>query len=284
MMPTNRNRLVRGVVRLVAVAALALLSGGWSGTTIRHVAWRAVDFFPPDLARQVRRNHRRYDAGIQRGLAAPPAWRAGEPGSLKAALLDQATHCHDDLLRPIPLDDLVEELGVLAVRVLDANDPLAVAHDDPREPEYAGAYQRYTDAVRSRLRLVYYGRDLDLTGSGGLDSAIGAIMARSRTLYPFVGDEFFRGGQLRDWRAFDDRSVAFGVAAVSLSRAMSDLANLSQWIWRSGGGFVPPPPPTPPGHVGPTITVMLGGGFPEREKQSSGQPAIPRRNLSLPPP
>jgi len=266
------------------VAGLTLLSGGWSGTTIRQVAWRAVDFFPPDLAHQVRRNHRRYDAGIRRGLGAPPAWRAGDPGSLRAALLDQATRCHDDLLRPIPLDDLVEELGVLAVRVLDANDPLAVAHGDPREPSYAAAYQQYTDAVRDRLRLVYYGPDLELNGGGGLDAAVRAILARSRTLYPFVGDEFFRGGELRDWRAFDDRSVAFGVAAVSLSRAMSDLANLGRWIWRSGGGLVPSPPPTPTGHVGPTITVMLGGGFPERDKPSAGQPALPRRSLSLPPP
>jgi hypothetical protein len=284
MLPFTRSSTIRRAADLLAVVGLAVLSGGWSGTTIRHVAWRAVDFFPPDLAQQVRRNHRRYDAGIRRGLSAPPAWRAGEPGSLEAALLDQAKRCRDDLLRPIPLDDLVEELGVLAVRILDANDPLAVAHGDPREPDYAGAYQQYTDAVRGRLRLVYYGRDIDLTGTGGLHSAVSAIIARSRTLYPFVGDEFFRGGQLRDWHTFDDRSVAFGVAAVALSRGMSDLANFCQWIWRSGGGLVPPPPPTPAGHVGPTITVMLGGGFPERDKPNAGQSALPRRNLSLPPP
>ncbi len=66
------------------------------------------------------------------------------------------------LRKPVPLADLVEELGVLAVRVLDANDPLAVTHDDSLEPTYAGAYQAYVDSVRGRLRLVYYGQDRQL--------------------------------------------------------------------------------------------------------------------------
>lgn len=267
------------------VAAAWLLCSGWSGTTVRHVAWSAVEFFPPDLARQVRQHHRRYDEGIRRGLAAPPSWRAGSPGNLREALVEQSLRCRDALLRPVPLEDLVEEVGVLAVRVLDANDPLAVAHDDPREPLFAAAYQSYADSVRGRVRLVYYGRDPFLAPTGGVAPAVDAILARSRSLYPFIGEEFYRDGSLRDWRAFDDRSVAFGVAAVSLARATTDLANFAQWIWRSGGGLLPPPPPTPLGHVGPTITVPLGGGFPDRERPSRGRPAMPGGSaLTLPPP
>jgi len=267
---------------LALLAALACI--GWGGATARHVAWTAVDFFPPDIARQVRKNHKRFDAGILRGLSAPPAWRAGPPGSLPKALDSQIRRCAADLRKPVPLEDLVEQIGVLAVMVLDANDPLAVIHDDEREAEYSKGYRSYVDSILNRVRLVYYGQDRALITGGTVDSTVAAALARSDSLYPFVGEEFYRTGQLRDWRTLDDRSVTFGVAGVSLSRALTDLANLVAFIWHQGGGQVPTPQPTPLGHVGPTITSTLDGGFPERDEPGRGIPAMPKSNITLPPP
>jgi hypothetical protein len=273
----------RGGLILALVAAS--LNMGWSGATARHVAWTAVDFFPPDFARQVRKYHKRFDAGITRGLAAPPAWRAGPPGSLPQALDAQIRRCAADLRKPVPLEDLVEEVGVLAVLVLDANDPLAVVHDDSREVEYSKAYKSYVDSILDRVRLVYYGQDRTLIKSGAYVATVDAALARSDSLYPFVGEEFFRTGELRDWRELDDRSVTFGVAGVSLSRALTDFANLVAFVWHRGGGMVPTPLPTPLGHVGPTITKsQLGGGFPERDEPGRGAPAMPRTKIKLPSP
>jgi hypothetical protein len=183
------------------------------------------------------------------------------------------------------LADLVEEVGLLAVLVLDANDPLAVVHDDAREAEYSAAYRSYVDSILERVRLVYYGQDGALIRDGTVDSTVAAAFQRSGSLYPYVGEEFYRTGELRDWRTLDDRSVTFGVAGVSLSRALTDLANLVAFIWNRGGGQVPTPLPTPVGHVGPTITkARLGGGFPERERSGRGAPAMPPSGITLPPP
>jgi hypothetical protein len=265
------------------VAAVACI--GWGGDTARHVAWTAVDFFPPDLARQVRKHEKRFDAGIARGLAAPPAWRAGPPGSLPQALDAQIRRCAADLRKPVPLEDLVEEIGVLAVLVLDANDPLAVVHDDAREVEYSEAYRTYVDSILQRVRLVYYGQDRALITGGKYDATVAAAIDRSRSLYPFVGDEFYRTGELRNWRTLDDRSVTFGVAGVSLSRALTDFANLVAFVWHSGGGQIPTPLPTPLGHVGPTITkTQLDGGFPDRDEPGRGAPAMKKSSINLPPP
>jgi hypothetical protein len=270
-----------GLVLLAAAAAL-----GWGESTVRHVAWTAVDSFPPDLARQVRRHHKRFDAGIRRGMAAPPAWRAGPPGSLPIALEAQVRRCATDLREPVPLGDLVEELGVMAVLVLDANDPLAVVHEDDREAAYAGAYQAYVDSALERLRLVHYGQQRKLIDHGAVTDTIETALARSAALYPFVGQEFFRGGTLRDWRSLDDRAVTFGVAGISLSRGLTDLSNFAAWVWRQGGGLVPTPRPTPMGHVGPTITRTLEGGFSERDTPRNGNPAMPnsKSGIKLPPP
>jgi hypothetical protein len=184
----------------------------------------------------------------------------------------------------VPLDDLVEEIGVLAVRVLDASDPLAVAHGDPEEPRYAAAYQEYVGTIRDRVRLVYYGQDEGLIFGHDVSSAVVSSLARSVEMYPYVGEEFFRTGELRDWRVFDDRSVAFGVAAISLSWGLTDLANLTSYVWHYGGGLVPTPRPTPSGHVGPTITLPLTGGFPDRDRPGRGAPALPPKKIELPPP
>jgi len=278
------SRPFSGSIRMTLVLCAAAMSIGWSHATIRHVSWATVDFFPPDLERQVRKHHRRFDAGIKRGVESPPSWRAGQPGVLDKALDAQVQLCAEALRKPVPLGDLVEELGVLAVRVADANDPLAVVHTDPREPRYSGDFQRYADTMVARVRLVYYGPDAELRGPDDMAAMIRRTMDRSGSLYPYVGMEFFRTGKLQSWRDFDDRSIAFGVTAVSLSRGLTDLANLSAFIWRQGGGFVPPPRPTPEGHVGATITIRaLEGGFPNR-KTSAGNPAMSGTGLVLPPP
>jgi hypothetical protein len=109
-------------------------------------------------------------------------------------------------------------------------------------------------------------------------------MIRSRELYPYVGEEFYRTGRLRDWRDFDDRSVAFGVAAIALSRGLTDVANFTSYIWHYGGGRVPTPRPTPEGHVGPTVTLTLERGFEDRERRDRGEPAMPPSRLVLPQP
>jgi len=278
-------RIPPGRWPIVLVLLAVPLNLAWSPRTTREIAWRAVEFFPPDLARQVRKNHLLYDQGIREGLGAQPAWRAGPPGKLEEALTAQAKRCAADLRRPVPLAELVRQLGVLAVRVADANDPLAVAHGDVREPAYAAAYEAYVDSILDRVRIVYYGQDRSITARGAdLKAFAIQTMARSRSFYPLVGEEFYRTGSLRSWRAFDDLSVTFGIAGVSLSHAMTDLANLADWIWYSGGGLVPTPRPTPSGHVGPTITVGLGGGFPERNRPGRGRPAMPPSSIQLPPP
>lgn len=280
-MSPGSSRLVLCLILLAATANI-----GWSARTTRHLAWSAVDFMPSDLARQVRRHHRRFDAGIARGLAAPPTWRAARPGSLAEALVASANQCTEGLNRPIPLEDLVEELGVLAVRVVDANDPLAVVHDDPREARYAQAYQDYIDSILGRVRLVFYGGDPQLALHNDVSGLVDLAFERGRELYPFVGEEFYRTGSLRSWKTLDDRSVAFGVAGVALSRGLTDFANICSWIWAGGGGYVPAPRPTPKGHRGPTVIIApkLGSGFEGWEKPKRGEPVMGAGSMTLPPP
>ena len=60
--------------------------------------------------------------------------------------------------------------------------------------------------------------------------------------------------------------------------------NLARYVWIQGGGLVPTPVPTPDGHVGPTLTLGLDGGFPDRNTRDSGAPVMKGGELVLPPP
>jgi len=281
--PTSLKRFSRITILLLA----GILNIGWSSQTIRQVTWTSVDFLPSDLATEVREHHRRFDAGINRGMNAPPDWLEGPPGHLEEALIQIAHSCRTDLRKPIPLGDLVEELGILSVLALRANDPLAVSHADRRERLYRQAYSAYTFSILDRVRLVYYGPGGTSIGNSGYPEMVArSAMRRSREFYPFVGEEFYRGGALRNWREFDDRSIAFGVAAISLSHGMTDFINLCRWVWKQGGGQVVPPRPTPVGHKGPVIipAPRLKKGFEKIKKTRKGAPALPEKGLKLPPP
>ena len=96
------------LLRVSALLGLALLNLGWSSETLSRVAWTSVSFLPPDLATEIRENHRRFDAGIRKGSEAPEDWRMGPPGHLREALMQTAISCKKDLRRPIPLEDLVD--------------------------------------------------------------------------------------------------------------------------------------------------------------------------------
>ena len=68
-----------------------------------------------------------------------------------------------------------------------------------------------------------------------------AALLRGRVLYPAIGREYARTGQIDGRALFDDRSTAFGVAAVSYSHALSDTANAYRFVWLRAGGADPRP-------------------------------------------
>lgn len=236
----------RGSIALAAALALAAASplAAWSPTTQVSIARTAAHLAPPDLARQIEHRADRFRDGVlapfQEG-APERHYRNRDRGTLDAALADEVAGAVAALRQPAPFDDLVYRLGRIAHWVGDANNPLNAAGDDPDEGRYFADWLRYADSARPRFAPVFYLGEPTVTSDRDLRQLTLRALQRGRDLYPRVGDEYRRVHFATGTSAFDDRSTAFGVAAVSFSHAITDLTRVLHYVWLAGGGGDPRP-------------------------------------------
>ena len=245
--PATGRRRGRCLALLAFAAALSAMPAplaAWSPSTQVSIARTAARLAPPDLARQIEHRSDRFREGVLAPFsetAIERHYRNRDRGALDATLADEVAAAIAALRQPAPFDEVVYRLGRVAHWVGDANNPLNAAGDDPAEGRYFADWLRYADSARPRFEPVFYlgeptvGSDRDLRG------LVLRALQRGRAFYPRVGDEYRRIGYAAGVHGFDDRSTAFGVAAVSYSHAISDLARVMRYIWLAGGGGDPRP-------------------------------------------
>jgi hypothetical protein len=235
-------------VVLLLLTALATLAApaplrAWSEKSQREIAIAAARLAPPDLARQIDR-HR---ADLQDGVLEPFRDRdrsrheknADGAGMLDRVIAEEAKRAVDYIRNHRPFADIVHQLGVVLHFVADANHPLYVSADDPGEGTYAADFHRYVTSAEPRFAAAYYGVDTRLDRLSAIPAFVNRTFNRSRSLYPFIGAEYRRIGGKSGVASFDDRSTAFGVAAVSFSRAITDGSSMLRLVWLEAGGADP---------------------------------------------
>ena len=234
-----------GVPPWLATAALALLAAplhAWAPATQVAIARAAANLAPPDLARQIAKRPERFRAGVLAPFSegAPERhYRNLQSGALDRVLMDEVKGAVAALRQPLPFDEIVYRLGRVAHWVSDANNPLNASGDDPDEGRYFADYLRYAASAQPRFAPVFYAGEPAVTSEYDLKQLVLRSLHRGRDLYPLVGEEYRRVGFAPGVTAFDDRSTAFGVAAVSYSHAISDLARVLRYVWVQGGGADP---------------------------------------------
>jgi hypothetical protein len=203
----------------------------------------AARLAPPDLARQIDRRRAELRAGVLEPFRDADRARheknADGSGMLDRVIEDEARRAVNYIRGHRPFNDVVRQLGVLLHFVADANHPLYASAEDPGEGRYAADYHRYVTQAEPRFAAAYYGVDPRLDGMAAVPAFIARTLARSRSLYPHIGAEYRRIGGGSGVRVFDDRSTAFGVAAVSFSRALTDGASMLRLVWLEAGGADP---------------------------------------------
>lgn len=231
------------------VSLLALLSGAlfapsaaeaWRPETQDAIALEAARIAPPDLARQIERHQRSFLAGVREPLTRDEASRhmknSDGSGQLDKAIAGEIAAAVRAIESHRPFAEVVRRLGRLSHFVADANLPLNTANSDREERLYFRDFLDYAESARSRFAVVFYGVGSDWRSSRDVDAWTRGTLSRGRKLYPSVGDEYRRTGMASGIDAFDDRSTAFAVAALSYSHSVSDAARAFRYVWLAAGG------------------------------------------------
>ena len=231
-------RLILGLALVFGPVAAAM---AWTPATQITIAREAARLAPPDLARQIEKHRRAFEAGVNAPFSDTDAGRhmknadgAGQLDLVAQSAVDsaiQAIRSHQ------PFEEIVRRLGVAAHYVADANNPLAVSGDDAEEGRYFVDYLRYAETAERRFPLVFYGLQPGLDGRRDVSTLIAGALRRGRGLYPMIGREYRRIGFASGIGRFDDRSTAFGAASISFSHAVTDVTLALRYIWLAAGGI-----------------------------------------------
>ena len=157
-------------------------------------------------------------------------------GELDRAVVAEMNAAIDLIRRHRPFAEVVERLGRVSHFVADANLPLNTANTDAQEARYFRDFLDYADSARPRFAVVFYGLGPAWKSPRDLQTWTRATLARGRKLYPAIGEEYRRIGDVDGLAGFDDRSTAFAVAALSYSHAVSDVARALRYVWLAAGG------------------------------------------------
>lgn len=234
------------VIQVLGILASALLAAAaparcWTPVTQQVIAREAARLAPPDLVRQIDRHRDDYRQGVLAPFAlAEPGRHIENPdgtGELGRVIQVEVKTAVEAIRAHQPFSEIVFRLGVVSHYLADANDPLAGSDADPAEPRYTTDYDRYLEHVVPRLPLLFYGLTPGLDHLPSLAPVVEESLRRGRVFYPSIGREYRRIGFRSGLSGFDDRSTAFGVAAVSFSQAVTDVVQALRYIWVRAGGI-----------------------------------------------
>ncbi len=232
--------------RLLVGSAVATLLGGspaagWTPASQHAIAENAARLAPPDLYRQLARNRVAFLQGVNDGYAERDAAAHAKNADGSGRLDNSIQVATDNAIRAItthqPFNEIAYRLGIVSHFLADANNPLNASQADSSESRYYADFLAYLEHAEPRVRVVFYGFRPNFDGQRDLPALIAEALERSRGFYPAVGREYRRVKFASGAQAFDDLSSAFGVASLSYSHAVSDIAEVLRYIWLEAGGI-----------------------------------------------
>jgi hypothetical protein len=237
----RRARFVAGVAVLVVAAPAA----AWSPVVQEAIAVDAAKLAPPDLARQLARHADELAAGAREpfGEGRPELhYRLADGrGALDRALAEEVDAAIAAIRERRPFAEVARRLGRIAHWTGDLANPLNAAESDPEERRYYRDFLAYVESARPRFAVVVYEQRPPLASATDVERLVADALARGRAWYPAIGKEYRRIDFGVGARRFDDRSTAFGLAALSYSSAVTDAARLFRHVWIAAGGADPRP-------------------------------------------
>lgn len=223
------------------LAAAALPLGAWTPEMDDRVIFEATRLMPTSLRAVLSASDDALKAGAREAARdereAHHRLEPDQSGDNLAIRIDRLT---SEAIAMIdghrPFTEVARTLGALAHYVGDLNNPLQVAHGDPREPLYAADYASYVESNLGRFPLVFYGWEDRTLDDGAVRVFAESAAARARRYYAHIGRAYAPDNPAPPRVRFDVRSLPFGIASLSYSHTVTDTAKIWLHVWRRAHG------------------------------------------------
>ncbi len=234
------GRILAGALSL---AVLIVVPGGavaWREVSYHRMVRDTVGFLPPALRGMMRL----YVGDLARGVEEADEFARAAFASDSGGVADAAATIEREMLEAVrmieghrPFGEVFYRLGRLVGPVAELSDPLNYGEAaDWRLPGVRLGFHRLGEVANPKFRILWQGYRMDLMRKLPPSQYLLEGSRRARDLYPVLYEAFVVDGKVLPASAFDFRSVPFGVASISYSRAINILANVWCAVWREAGG------------------------------------------------
>ena len=271
------------IAPIVSAALLAVFASGpalaWTEPVRRRMVDDAMKMTPPALNVILER----YRSHLIHGMLDPSREEKGEEhrqrtsgGYGKAASLisSRAGQAITIIGQPGRLSLAIYAMGSAAHFVADVNFPLNTGEGEAGDPAFYASYEAYVERMLGRFPVVLDRAPSAEMEDHRLEDFGRAAAARAARFIPPIRNAYTPDGKPRSASAFDERSLPFGVASLSYSQSVNDIARVWIYIWRQAGGDVEglPFPQSPEEPSGKPSKVKQRG----KPQSASGAPERPR--------
>ncbi|RMF75239.1 MAG: hypothetical protein D6738_04235 [Acidobacteria bacterium] len=262
-MPGFRHAAVALVAACLALGAGDALA--FSPGTRALVVQRAMTLMPGALRRQMTRHAPTLFAHALAGSErVGPGYSALDPGDADVRLEQAIEAAVQAVDTQRPMREVVARFGDIARITTDLSFALNVGPDDPRESGFYTAFARYIESRHDRIRVTFLGfADPDLA-AGDIRGFARRIAGEARRDYEAIVASYHPPGRQPLAEDFDDRSVAFAVASLEVSLAVTATARAWLCAWHrahgdlAGAPVSDPRAPFAPAGTAPDVASSAG--------------------------
>lgn len=251
--------------RAFSAAVLLLLALGGGGRdaaaftprTRAEITGNAITLMPDSLQRQLRRHAERlYRAALEREPGQPAPGTEPLDVDHAAGRLEKTV---DAAVRALdaqePMSAVAARFGAIARAAQDLCMATHLGPFDPRHEQFHSEYARYIESKTPRIRPVFHGFADPHLARGDVEGFARALAERARHDYPFILQSYFPEGRDRLPQDFDERSVAFAVASLEYSLAVTATARAWLYAWQQAHGDMEGAAPVHKGPAGSPFAI-----------------------------
>lgn len=239
----KRLKLCLGIKSITFLTALTILlcpsvlAYAFTPESRVTITLNAFKLMPPSLRAQLEKHKKECLMGALEPMIHNGEWNH-HPGLHGELIAEKISHHVDVIVNMInnhePFKNIIHEMGTLSHHVTDLNFPLTRNGDGKK---YYDAFAKFCSSKEDKIPFVFYGFYDPHLSKNNIQGFSAEVNRRSMSHIPYVKESFLRTRQ-GSQAEFDDRSILFGIAALSFSHAITDIARVWLFVWNQAHGDV----------------------------------------------